>query len=163
MNSWRICPVKTERTVIVRWSRLSEWLRSCVDVILSAAGAAADWLILGPAVCLSSEQLRDARSLHPTSHGVYHQCNSVTALRLDRFQSLSVRCMYGARTVTHAARVHLLGRRQAVLIAPASSEPERKSVAQSCPWVHFVWPNPTQPNPLQVKKIGPNPILTVIG
>jgi len=49
--------------------------------------------------CLSSEQLRDARSLHPTSHGVYHQCNSVTALRLDRFQSLSVRCMYGARTV----------------------------------------------------------------
>ena len=35
---------------------------------------------------------------------------------------------------------------------------------QSCPWVHFVWPNPTQPtswltqpNPLQVEKFGPNP------
>jgi len=39
-----------------------------------------------------------------------------------------------------------------------------QTLLQSCPWVHFVWPNPTQPiswltqpNPLQVEKIGPNP------
>jgi len=37
-------------------------------------------------------------------------------------------------------------------------------LTQSCPWVHFVWPDPTQqiswltqPNPLQVEKFGPNP------
>ena len=23
-------------------------------------------------------------------------------------------------------------------------------IQQSCPWVHFVWPNPTQPNPIQL-------------
>lgn len=49
--------------------------------------------------CLSSEQLRDARSLHPTSHGVYQQCNTATTTHLDKHQSLSVRCMYGARTI----------------------------------------------------------------
>ena len=49
--------------------------------------------------CLSSEQLRDAGSLHPTSHGVYQQCNTVTTLHLDENQSLHVRCMYGSRTI----------------------------------------------------------------
>jgi len=41
---------------------------------------------------------------------------------------------------------------------------ETNSTNQSCPWVHFVWSDLTQPiswltqhNPLQVKKIGPNP------
>jgi len=40
-------------------------------------------------------------------------------------------------------------------------------VGQSCPWVHFVWPDPTQPiswltqpNPLQVEKSRPNPTQT---
>jgi len=49
--------------------------------------------------CLSSEQLRDARSLHPTSHGVYQQCNTATTTHLDKHQTLHVRCMYGARTI----------------------------------------------------------------
>jgi len=49
--------------------------------------------------CLASEQLRDARSLHPTSHGVYQQCNTVTTVRLAALQSLNVRCMYGSRTI----------------------------------------------------------------
>ena len=49
--------------------------------------------------CLSSEQLRDAGSLHPTSHGVYQQCNTVTTLYLDELQSLYIRCMYGSRTI----------------------------------------------------------------
>lgn len=51
------------------------------------------------AKCLSSEQLRDAGSLHPSSHGVYQQCNSVTTLYVDELQSLKVRCMYGSRTI----------------------------------------------------------------
>jgi len=48
--------------------------------------------------CLSSEQLRDW-SLHPTSHGVYQQCNTLTTLHLDELQSVNVRCMYGSRTI----------------------------------------------------------------
>ena len=49
--------------------------------------------------CLSSEQLRDAGSLHQTSHGVYQQCNTATTVYLNKLQSLHVRCMYGSRTI----------------------------------------------------------------
>jgi predicted acyl esterase len=49
--------------------------------------------------CLTSEQLRDVSSLHPTSHGVYKQCYTASVIYMHRYQSVHIRCMYGMRTI----------------------------------------------------------------
>lgn len=50
--------------------------------------------------CMNTEQI-DAGRHHPTSpsHGVYQQCYTSAVLQLSRFDSVSIRCLYGSRSV----------------------------------------------------------------
>lgn len=49
--------------------------------------------------CLATEQLKDLSSFHPTSHGVYKSCYTAIVLQIRKNQSVSIRCMYGTRTI----------------------------------------------------------------
>lgn len=49
--------------------------------------------------CLATEQLRDLHSYHRSSHGVYHSCYTSLVLHVRKNQSVSVRCLYGSRTI----------------------------------------------------------------
>lgn len=50
--------------------------------------------------CMNTEQIDGGRH-HRTSasHGVYQQCYTSTVLRLSRHDNLSIRCLYGSRSV----------------------------------------------------------------
>jgi len=51
--------------------------------------------------CMNTEQM-DAgrhRQVSTTSHGVYQQCYTSTVLQLSRYDTISIRCLYGSRSV----------------------------------------------------------------
>jgi hypothetical protein len=49
--------------------------------------------------CLATEQLRDLTHYDPSSHGVYQQCYTAQVMHIKKFQSITIRCMYGSRTI----------------------------------------------------------------
>jgi len=49
---------------------------------------------------MTTEQIDAGRHGHrSTSHGVYQQCYTSSVLQLSRFDSVSIRCLYGSRSV----------------------------------------------------------------
>lgn len=51
------------------------------------------------AKCLESEQLKDIENYSQENHGVYKQCSISTVVHLLEKQSVSIKCMYGYRTL----------------------------------------------------------------
>jgi len=51
--------------------------------------------------CMNTEQIDAGRHGHitSTSHGVYQQCYTSTVLQLSRYDRVSIRCLYGSRSV----------------------------------------------------------------
>ena len=50
--------------------------------------------------CMTTEQMDSRRHQRASpSHGVYQQCYTSTVLRLTRLDTVSIRCLYGSRSV----------------------------------------------------------------
>ena len=55
--------------------------------------------------CLNTEQMDSGRHHHrrltssPSSHGVYQHCYTSTVLQLHHYDTVSIRCLYGSRSV----------------------------------------------------------------
>jgi len=89
----------------------------------------------------------------------------------------AMRCFTAAsccRIVTRRKLATVVRGTELIVLATLVRRPTRQFIMQrvlrdavSCPWVHFVWPDPTQPsswltqpNPLHVEKFGPDPTQT---
>jgi hypothetical protein len=49
--------------------------------------------------CIQTEQLREHIEYDPSSHGVYQSCYTGQLVYLRKFDQLTLRCMYGSRTI----------------------------------------------------------------